>query len=150
MIVFDASGADGRQREPGHRHDQTAHRRGAHAFSPIWLLNALHGFAALVSSPMALALTTNDNVELEFEPTPNAAERIMREVDGLTPAGRTPLTSAVEEAAECSTIAKARGVLVLLTDGEETCGRSPCDLGNNGCGPAAELTVHVISYRTEN
>jgi len=37
---------------------------------------------------------------VHFEPTPNAAERIMREVDALTPAGRTPLTSAVEEAAD--------------------------------------------------
>ena len=90
------------------------------------------------------------NVQLKFEPTPNAAERIMREVDALTPAGRTPLTSAVEEAADVLDYRKKPGVIVLLTDGEETCGRSPCDLGKQLHAAAAQLTVHVISYRTEN
>ena len=42
------------------------------------------------------------------------------------------------------------GVIVVLTDGEETCGRSPCDLGKRLHGDAAQLTVHVISYRTQN
>jgi Ca-activated chloride channel family protein len=74
----------------------------------------------------------------------------MREVDTLTPAGRTPLTSAVEEAADVLDYRNKPGVIVLLTDGEETCGRSPCDLGRQLHATAAELTVHVISYRTEN
>ena len=90
------------------------------------------------------------NVQLKFEPTPNAAERIMREVDALTPAGRTPLTSAVEEAADVLDYRNKPGVIVLLTDGEETCGRSPCDLGKQLHAAGAQLTVHVISYRTEN
>jgi Ca-activated chloride channel family protein len=38
-------------------------------------------------------------VRLNLEPTENAADGIMREVNALVPAGRTPLTSAVEQAA---------------------------------------------------
>ena len=53
------------------------------------------------------------NVQLKFEPTPNAAQRIMREVDTLTPAGRTPLTSAVEEAADVLDYRNKPGVIVL-------------------------------------
>src|SRR5262245_58615432 len=42
------------------------------------------------------------NVRLELRPTENSASRIMRIVDALIPAGQTPLTAAVAEAAECS------------------------------------------------
>ena len=36
-----------------------------------------------------------------------------------------PLTTAVERAAS---VLDYRSVIVVVTDGEETCGRSPCDL----------------------
>ena len=39
------------------------------------------------------------NVKLELKPTPDAAEPIMNAVNALVPAGKTPLTSAVEQAA---------------------------------------------------
>jgi Ca-activated chloride channel homolog len=70
------------------------------------------------------------NITLQLKPTPNAAEeRILGIVSDLVPAGRTPLTSAVEQAADVLDFRKTKGIIVLLTDGEETCGRSPCDLG---------------------
>jgi hypothetical protein len=37
------------------------------------------------------------NVHLDLKPTANAAEPIMRAVNALTPAGRTPLVSAVQQ-----------------------------------------------------
>jgi Ca-activated chloride channel family protein len=74
------------------------------------------------------------NVHLDLAPMPNSAERIMRVVNGLTPAGRTPLTAAVAQAAD-------------VTDGEETCGGAPCDLGKSLHATARQLTVHVIGYR---
>src|SRR3954452_12128970 len=40
------------------------------------------------------------NVKLDLKPTPDAAAIIMNAVNGLVPAGKTPLTSAVEQAAE--------------------------------------------------
>jgi Ca-activated chloride channel homolog len=39
------------------------------------------------------------NLHLDLEPTANAADPIMLAVNGLTPAGRTPLVSAVQQAA---------------------------------------------------
>jgi hypothetical protein len=41
------------------------------------------------------------------------------------------------------------GIIVLLTDGEETCGRSPCDLGKQLHTAAEQLTVHVIAIRVK-
>ena len=36
------------------------------------------------------------------------------------------------------------GVIVLLTDGEETCGGSPCSVAKLLRSAARQLTVHVI------
>jgi Ca-activated chloride channel family protein len=89
-------------------------------------------------------------VKLEFEPMPYSAVKIMRSVNSLVPAGKTPLTSAVEQAAEVLQYRIRPGVIVVLTDGEETCGGSPCGLGKQLRSLANRLTVHVIAFRYEN
>jgi Ca-activated chloride channel family protein len=45
---------------------------------------------------------------------------IMSAVNSLVPAGRTPLTQGIETAAEASDFRSKPGVVVVLTDGEET------------------------------
>ena len=86
------------------------------------------------------------NVKLDFGPIPNAAEPIMSAVNGLNPAGKTPLVDAVKQAAAVLDYRSNQGIVVLLTDGEETCGGAPCELGKllkaNG-----RLTVHVVGYQ---
>jgi Ca-activated chloride channel family protein len=90
------------------------------------------------------------NVKLDLGPTENAASKIMQVIDSLTPAGRTPLTAAVQQAADVLRFREEPGVVVLLTDGEETCGGAPCELGKALRRDAARLTVHVISLRVKN
>jgi Ca-activated chloride channel family protein len=90
------------------------------------------------------------NVQLVFKPTPDAAGLIMQEVNALNPAGKTPLTAAVERAAEVLDYRTKPGLIVVLTDGEETCGGSPCDLGKQLHAGAVQLTVHVIGFRLKN
>ena len=88
------------------------------------------------------------NVRLNLKPTENAADRIMREVNALVPAGRTPLTSAVEQAANVLDFREKPGLIVVLTDGEETCGRStPCDVGKelHAAGRAADRARHRLA-----
>ncbi|MHA1517016.1 MAG: vWA domain-containing protein [Alphaproteobacteria bacterium] len=87
------------------------------------------------------------NVSLDLKPTPNAAKPIMRIVNRLVPAGKTPLTSGIEQAAEALDFRRKPGVIVVVTDGEETCGRSPCDLAKLLHQEAYQLTVHVIAFR---
>ena len=41
------------------------------------------------------------------------------------------------------------GVVVAVTDGEETCGRSPCELGKQLHAAAEQLTVHIIGLRVK-
>ena len=60
------------------------------------------------------------NVRLNLKPTPKAASLIMSYLEALSPAGKTPLTVAVETAAEVLDYRKKPGVIVVLADGEET------------------------------
>ncbi|MEG6507437.1 VWA domain-containing protein [Methyloligella sp. 2.7D] len=86
------------------------------------------------------------NVELDLKPIPNATGPIMSVVNGLKAAGKTPLSDAVKEAAEVLHYRTTPGVVVLLTDGEETCGGAPCELGKM-LKETGEVTVHVIAYK---
>ena len=90
------------------------------------------------------------NVHLSFEPKPDAAALIMSEVNRLVPAGKTPLSAAVDQAADVLDYTKKPAVIVVVTDGEETCGGAPCNLGKWLHAKAAQLTVHVIGYRVKD
>jgi Ca-activated chloride channel family protein len=87
------------------------------------------------------------NVDLQFAPIANAAEPVMRAVNALNPAGKTPLVEAVKQAADVLHDRTTRGVVVLLTDGEETCGGAPCALGQALKASGQQLTVHVIGFQ---
>jgi Ca-activated chloride channel homolog len=87
------------------------------------------------------------NVKLDLKPTPDAAKQIMSAVNALVPAGKTPLTSAVEQAADVLNYRSKPGVIVVVTDGEETCGGSPCTLAKQLHLLGDQLTVHVIAFR---
>jgi len=88
-----------------------------------------------------------NNIELLLPPARNSPERIMAAIDRLIPAGRTPLTEAVREAARVLRFPERRGIVVLLTDGEETCGGDPCAMAKALRAEGEGITVHVIGYR---
>ncbi len=147
MIVFDASGS-------------MAGTVGLGIASPVTRIdevrNALRKVLPSAASMRKIGLITYGpgpyqqcNVSLDLTPMPNAAPIIMGKVDSLTPAGRTPLTAAVEQAAKVLDYRNKPGVIVVVTDGEETCGGAPCSLGRQLRTEAAELTVHVIGYRAQ-
>jgi Ca-activated chloride channel family protein len=89
------------------------------------------------------------NVRLDLAPVENAAARIVAAIGALVPAGKTPLTEAVAQAADVLDYRAKPGLIVVLTDGEETCGGSPCALGEQLSGSALQLTVHVIGLRVK-
>ena len=87
------------------------------------------------------------NIELRLKPGPNSADAIMAEVNGIVPAGQTPLTQAVHDAADELKFRVKPSVVVLLTDGEETCGGDPCALARQLRAEAKDLTIHVIGFK---
>lgn len=88
-----------------------------------------------------------DSIALKFRPQPNAGPAIVSEVDKVQPAGRTPLTQSIRDAAGVLDFRHNPSVIVLLTDGEETCDGKPCETANALKADAADLTIHVIGYR---
>lgn len=88
-----------------------------------------------------------DGINLKFPPKADAAEPIIQAIDLMDPIGLTPLTDAVREAAEVLNYRTTPAIIVLVTDGNETCGGRPCALGAELGATAANLTVHVIGFR---
>ena len=88
-----------------------------------------------------------ENLDLRFAPRTDAAGPVIDAVDTLRPDGLTPLTEAVQQAAEALDYRDRPGVVVLVTDGNETCGGRPCALSQALSAMAHDLTVHVIGFR---
>ena len=86
------------------------------------------------------------SVVVRFPPEPDAADRMLSEIDRLQPAGETPLTDAIAAAAEVLDYKTRPGEIVLVTDGKETCGGAPCQLAAE-LAAGADMIVHVIGFR---
>ena len=86
-------------------------------------------------------------IDLRFAPVEDAAAAVITEVDALAPNGLTPLAASVRAAAEALDYRSAPGIVVLVTDGNETCGGRPCALGEELARTGYDLTVHVIGFQ---
>ncbi|SFL32291.1 vWA domain-containing protein [Shimia haliotis] len=89
------------------------------------------------------------NLDLRFGPKEASAGPVIAAIDGLQPDGLTPLTDAVRQAAEVMDYRNSPGVVVLVTDGNETCGGRPCEMAREFRATARDLVVHVIGFRAE-
>lgn len=87
------------------------------------------------------------NIDLRFPPMANAGPRLLAEIEKLRPTGKTPLTEAIRTAAKVLDYRNRPGIIVLVTDGRETCGGAPCSLAAELMRDALDLTVHVIGFK---
>ena len=88
-----------------------------------------------------------DNIDLRFAPVERASPAIIAAIDALRPKGLTPLAASVRKAAETLDYRHKPGIVVVVTDGNETCGGRPCALGEALSREGADLTVHVIGFK---
>jgi Ca-activated chloride channel family protein len=86
-------------------------------------------------------------IALRLRPTVNAAEPLLHIIERINPRGKTPLTESVRRAAEVLDYTKREAVVVLITDGEETCGGDPCKAATLLKKAGPRLTIHVIGFR---
>lgn len=147
MIVFDASGSMSGNQTLGIPNSRPRIDEARSALAQV--LPSAASFRRVGLVTFGPGPYNQCNVSLDLKPTPNAADFIMSTVNALAPAGKTPLTSGVEAAAEALDFRRKPGVVVVITDGEETCGRSPCELAKQLHAAADHLTVHVIAFRYE-
>lgn len=148
MIVFDASGSMAGNLDPFSTVVQLRIDEVRKALRRVLPRAALNRKIGLVT--YGAGAYNQCNVSLDLRPTPHAAKPIMRVVDALRPAGKTPLTQAVERAADVLDYRNKPGVIVVLTDGQETCEGHPCDLGRSLHAEAPDLIVNVIGFRLQS
>lgn len=108
-------------------------------------VEAVRRFGLVTYGPGAEA--SCDGIDLIFPPRENAAGPAIEAVETFAPAGLTALTDAVRLAAETLNYRAEPGIIVLVTDGNETCGGRPCTLGEHLAAVGTDLTVHVIGFR---
>ncbi|RXV60148.1 hypothetical protein C6W92_13970 [Roseovarius sp. A46] len=141
MLVFDGSGSMG---EVGH--DLTAPtriedaRRAVRAAMPD--IAPYRRVGLLTYGPGGSNACSG--IDLRFGPRADAGPAVVAGIEGLAPGGLTPLAASVTAAAD---VLDGEGIVVLVTDGNETCGGTPCALGAQLAGTAPGLTVHVIGFR---
>lgn len=87
------------------------------------------------------------NIALKVEPGPNNAGPIIDALRGVLPNGRTPLTESIRQAAEKLSYRTRPATIVLLTDGEESCGGDPCALAARLHKEGPRMRIHVIDYK---
>jgi len=86
-------------------------------------------------------------LDLRFAPVANSARPIIDAVNTLEPAGSTPLSEAVRLAAQTLEYRTRTATILLLTDGKETCGGTPCTLATELAAKGLDTTVHVIGFK---
>jgi Ca-activated chloride channel homolog len=143
MLVFDASGSMAGTDIDEQRPHIAKVREALNAVLPQVAPRRDLGLIVYGPGPHAKC----ENVELRLKPGPNTAQTILAEVNGVVPAGQTPITSAVRDAASVLDFREKPAVVVLLTDGEETCGGDPCKLARQLRAEAKQLTIHVIQFK---
>src|SRR5262245_17477094 len=107
MIVFDASGSMSGNQTLGIPNSQARIDEVRAALAQV--LPSVTKFRRVGLVTYGPGPYNQCNVKVEFPPTPDAAQAIMSTVNALVPAGKTPLTSAVEEAAQVLDFKKKPG-----------------------------------------
>ena len=87
-----------------------------------------------------------DCKDIELMRSPGASVPLADAVDTLVPVGKTPLTAAVETAANALRIEETRATVILVTDGIETCDADPCAAGVSLEQRGIDFTAHVIGF----
>lgn len=73
-------------------------------------------------------------------------EAMAKQIDGLNPRGKTPITGALETALGSIAARRGSATIVLLSDGLETCGGDPCQTVIQAKATGADVVMHIIGF----
>ncbi|MCM2563616.1 VWA domain-containing protein, partial [Lutimaribacter sp. EGI FJ00013] len=86
------------------------------------------------------------DIETLVEPAPGTSAAIMDRINAISPVGKTPLTTAVEQAAQSLAYTDRPATVVLISDGLESCDRDPCALASALEKGGVGFTAHVVGF----
>ena len=67
-------------------------------------------------------------------------------IQAINPKGMTPITLSVEKTAETLRAVEDETIIILVSDGKETCGGDPCALVRELKTAGIKFTMHVIGF----
>ena len=88
------------------------------------------------------------DIEQVFAIGPVDAAAYTQEINAVTALGYTPISDTVEQAARDLPAGDLNSI-ILISDGEETCGGDPCALAEALKASDASVTIHVVGYAVE-
>ncbi len=86
------------------------------------------------------------DIEVVLPPAPLDRDAFLEQIAQITPTGKTPLTDAVEQAAEALSFRDRPATVLLISDGLESCDRDPCALAETLSRTGVDFTAHVVGF----
>jgi hypothetical protein len=86
------------------------------------------------------------DIEMIVPVSENGFVSVTAAISSLTPKGKTPLSSAVQQAAEHLRYQENAATVILFSDGVETCEADPCALASQLENLGIDFTAHVIGF----
>lgn len=86
------------------------------------------------------------DIEVLVEPGEQSRTSILERINKITPTGKTPLTDAVEQAAQALSYTDQPATVVLISDGLESCERDACALAESLEKGGVGFTAHVVGF----
>ncbi|MDF3362753.1 VWA domain-containing protein [Sulfitobacter sp. Ks41] len=86
------------------------------------------------------------DIETLVTPQPADKEAFQAQVNAIKPVGKTPISAAIEHAADLLAYRDNPATLVLISDGVETCNADPCALSAQLAKQGVKFTAHVVGF----
>ena len=86
------------------------------------------------------------DIETLIEPRRLDRASFIKKVNGIRPKGKTPISAAVQHAAELLSYRDNPATVVLISDGLETCQADPCALAGQLAQQGVKFTTHVVGF----
>jgi Ca-activated chloride channel homolog len=86
------------------------------------------------------------DIQLIVPPDVGRAAAISTAAEFLHFTGKTPLTAAVQQAAETLRSTQEKATVILITDGVDNCAGDPCALGKELEDTGVDFTAHVVGF----
>src|SRR5690606_940497 len=90
------------------------------------------------------------DIETLIEPGPVDRASFISTVDRIRPKGKTPISAAVQHAADLLSYRDNPATVVLISDGVETCQADPCALAEQLAVQGVKFTTHVVGFDLED
>ncbi|MBV2145079.1 VWA domain-containing protein, partial [Falsochrobactrum sp. TDYN1] len=90
------------------------------------------------------------DIETLIEPRRLDRAGFINTVNGIRPKGKTPISAAVQHAADLMSYRDNPATVVLISDGLETCQADPCALAAQLAQQGVKFTTHVVGFDLED